>query len=164
MPDTMTAHPAAPPSALTLETASQAKSLDDLAGVAAGMEAPAAGGAPAPGGQLAPAANPLAMSNAGVIEGAVSLGVKAFCDFTQLQSPRLILTEKAVREQAEGWGTWCAVRSIDLKTYMGRHADTIPLALATAMLALAVVQATRQEIAQRKPIEAEPKHQEGGAG
>lgn len=160
----MTAAPAAAPSTLTLETASQAKSLDELAGVAAGMEGPAAAGGPAaPGGAVAPAENALGMSNAGVIEGAVSLGVKVFCDFTKLQSPRLILTEQVLREQAKGWGTWCAVRGIDLKVYMGRHADTIPLVLSTAMLAFAVVQATRQEIAQRQPVESEPKLQEGAA-
>lgn len=157
--DTVTVAPGASQSTLTLENASQAKDLDDLAGVGASIDNPGgAPGAAAPAGTgLAPAQNPLALANAGVIEGAISAGVKGFCTFTKLHAPRLVATDAVIRDQAQGWGTWCAVRGIDLKTYMGNHADTIPLVVSTALLAFAVYEATRQEISQRKPVEAESK-------
>lgn len=153
------------PPQLSLETASQATDLSQLAGIADGMGAPAPGAAPGAPAGLPATINPLALANASTIATALRALRDGFCQFTQLRAPRAIASDSTIEDLAKGWGTWCASRQIDLKTYMGNHADTIPLAISTAALGFAVWEATKAEIAARRPqdVAAKPAG-EGGAG
>lgn len=159
MADTITAAPGAAQSTLTLDTASQAGSLDDLASLAAGLEGPAAtapGGSPTAPGAL----QAQRQTNAQLIASALGAGRDGFCAFTELQSPRATMSDAKCREVGELWGAWCDRRGIDLAAKMGEHGDTLAASLATFMLGAAVVQAVRMELATRKPVDAKPK---GGA-
>jgi hypothetical protein len=149
------AAPAPAQPALTLDTASQAKSLDDIAGLAEGLDSAAAGDAPgAPGGPPVPS---LAEENAKIIRDLVCLARDAGSDALDLKAPRAIATDTTVAGLAAGWGEWSAKRGYDLKRLMGDNGDTIPLALATAALAWSVFTATRMELAARRPIDAKAK-------
>lgn len=156
--------PAAP--ALTIDTASQAGSLDELAGVAASMEGwsgAAAPGAPAGTAMTVGMPNPLELSNAQVLLDAITALRDGFCFFTKLKAPKAIAQDAALRDLAVGWGKWTAKRSYDLKTLMGEHADTIPLVISTCALAWAVYEGTKGELAARTPIEAKDKKAEPAA-
>ena len=160
MPD-----PIPPGATLTLENASQARTLDDIGRIGDGMgAAPGAG----PAGTAGPGAplqqDPLALTNATILENTLQALRNGFCDFTGLKAPRAIATDAVIHDLAEGWGKWAAARAIDLKTYMGQHADTIPLALSTAAIAFAVYASTKNEIAAKRPTDIEPKPKQTGEG
>lgn len=163
MPDTLTAAPGAAQSTLTLDTASQAGSLDDLAGLAGSLEGPAAaalGGTP-----TAPLADQVQrQTNAQILAGALSAGREGFCIFTGLQSPRATMSDAKCREVGELWGAWCDRRGVDLAAKMGNHGDTLAAAMATFMLAIAVYQAAHLELATRKPVEVKKETSTAPAG
>jgi hypothetical protein len=143
---------------LTMDTASQAESLDQLEAVGDAFTGQAgAPGAP-PGGQVA-----AQQTNAVLIADTLKTARDTFCNLAKLHAPAATLTDAACKQMGELWGAWCDRRQIQLGKYMGNHHDTYLAALATVGLALTVYQATSAEIALRRPVDVKAKPDQAAA-
>lgn len=157
---TAAATPIAPPAPgaapqLTLENASQADSLDQLAGVGEQLQGGAPGADGAAPGQAGPLQAPT--PNAVLIADTLRTARETFCAISDLKAPRATLTDAHCKQMGELWGTWCDKRGISLGKYLGDHHDTYLAALATAGLAWAVYSATVAEIRVRRPVDVKAK-------
>ncbi|HEX7890304.1 MAG TPA: hypothetical protein VF522_13165 [Ramlibacter sp.] len=140
---------------LSLETASQAESLDQIEGIATS--------AFGSGGSAAPGAGPVEVqkTNAVLIADTLQTARDMFSSLTQLKAPKAVLTDAECADMGKLWGGWCDRRGIQLGQYMGKHHDTYLAALATVALAVSVYQATAAELALRKPVDVKAKPPQG---
>ena len=130
--------------------------LDHLAAQAETLAAPTDGqgqGAPGEAGQ----AEPLGMSNAQAVAGALAAGREAFCFFTKLQSPRAVLSDQRIGELAALAEPVLAKHGIDLGQYLGDYAAELALVLAVVSVSSELRAAALAEIAAKEKTKPEAK-------
>jgi hypothetical protein len=131
----------------------QGESLEDLQAVAAGLEADQVDQAGAPG-QLPDAAQ--GPTNAQLLASALELGRDAFCAFTDLDSPRAIMTAARLDVICDAWAKVLDKRGISLSSYVSDWGAEIAAVVVTVPMVLELRRAVGAEVAARQPAEAKP--------
>lgn len=134
-------------------------SLENLADQAAAMDKEAAavatGDNAAPGSPGEPQA--LVISNAQAFAGAIGAAREAFCFFTKLESPRVVLTDEKVGQLGMLWGPVLDKHGINLQDVMGDYVLEFTAVMGTISIVGELRAAVQAELATRaaktKPAE-----------
>jgi len=130
--------------------------LDQLASQAEAMATPSdpqGQGAAEDAGQ----AEPQGMTNAQAVAGALAAGREAFCFFTKLQSPRVVLNDGRIGELANLAEPVLAKHGIDLGKYLGDYAPELALLVAVIAVGSELRTAALNEIAAKEKTQPEAK-------
>ena len=130
--------------------------LDQLAAQAENLGASSESqgqGAAADAGQ----AEPQGMTNAQAVAGALAAGREAFCFFTKLQSPRVVLNDGRIGELANLAEPVLAKHGIDLGKYLGDYAPELALLVAVIAVGSELRTAALNEIAAKEKTQPEAK-------
>lgn len=124
--------------------------LDSLASQAASLTNPPLGQGTTdldttvpPGQQTTPA-----LTNAQALCGAIAAAREAFCFYTKLQSPRVVLVDEQVQNLAALWAPVLDKHGINLSKYMGDYALEMTAIVGTLTIASSLRIAVSAELAQ----------------
>lgn len=126
--------------------------LDHLADLAESSAPPIMDGAPGSDGTDS---GPPPITNAQALAGALGAGREAFCFFTKLQSPRVVLTDARIGELAALAEPVLTKHGIDLGQYLGDYGPELALAVATFGLVMELRAAVVAEVASKPKPETE---------
>ena len=96
-----------------------------------------------------------AITNAQAFAGAMGAAREAFCFFTKLQSPRVVLTDDKVAQLGALWGPVLDKHGINLGDMMGDYALEFAAIIGTISVVGELRQAVTLELAARQPKETE---------